>query len=308
MAFTHRPRFLWQLRTRSLELGERTLIMGILNVTPDSFSDGGVFLDTNSAVEHALAMLDQGADLIDIGGESTRPGSSPLTTQQEQDRILPVIEALLHRRPESVLSIDTYKAETARAAIAAGAEIVNDVSGFEWDPEMPRACADLRCGVILMHTRGRPGEWRTQPPLAQKEVVPLVKEGLAHSLERALVAGIDSSRIVLDPGYGFGKAFDNNYPILARQDELLALGRPILAGVSRKSFLGRTLAESLKPSGSADVPPQARANATLTATLAATTAAILAGASVVRVHDVRPAFEAARIADAILSAHQAVKQ
>ncbi len=303
MAFTRRPRFTWRLRTRSLELGERTLIMGILNVTPDSFSDGGVFFNTSSAVDHALSMLDQGADLIDIGGESTRPGSSPLTAQQEQDRILPVIEAILRERPACVLSIDTYRAETARAVIAAGAEIVNNVSGFEWDPEMPRACADFRCGVILMHTRGRPNEWRTQPPLAQNKVVPLVKEGLAHSLELALSAGIDPSRIVLDPGYGFGKAYDNNYPLLAHQDELLELGHPILAGVSRKSFLGRTLARRpLSNSATAtklpELPPQARGNATL----AATTAAILAGAGIVRVHDVRAALEAARIADAIIAA------
>jgi dihydropteroate synthase len=210
-----------------------------------------------------------------------------------------------------VLSIDTYHAETARAAIAAGAEIVNDVSGFKWDPDLPRACADLRCGLILMHTRGRPNEWRTQPPFAQNEVVPLVKSGLAQSLERALAAGIDRSRVVLDPGYGFGKAYDNNYPLLAHQDELLELGQPLLAGVSRKSFLGRTLARApernLSPASAAstnspeippDIPPQARGNATL----AATTAAILAGASIVRVHEVRPALEAASIADAILSA------
>jgi dihydropteroate synthase len=309
MTFVRRPRFTWQLRTRSLPLGERTLVMGVLNVTPDSFSDGGAFFDTNSAVQHALSMLDQGADLIDIGGESTRPRSQefgthdPISSQQEQDRVLPVIEAVLRDRPKSVLSIDTYKAETARAAIAAGAEIVNDVSGFEWDLAMPQACADLQCGVILMHTRGRPNEWRTQPPLAQNEVVPLVKSGLAQSLECALAAGIDRSRIVLDPGYGFGKAFDNNYPLLAHQDELLELGAPLLAGVSRKSFLGRTLARSLSLNTAAaieppDVPPQARGNATL----AAATAAILAGASIVRVHDVRPALEAARIADAIVAA------
>ena len=298
MAFVRRPNSTWQLRTRSLPIGERTLVMGVLNVTPDSFSDGGQFLNPAIAVQHALFMLDEGADLLDIGGESTRPGSQPITTEDEQDRVLPVTEAILRERPTSVLSIDTYRAATARAAIAAGCEIVNDVSGFQWDPTMPEACADLRCGVVLMHTRGRPGEWRTQPRLAQEEVVPLVKAGLAQSLEKALATGIDRNRIVLDPGYGFGKAYDNNYPLLAHLDELLTLGHPLLAGVSRKSFLVRILAETQASTtaATADIPPEARANATL----AATTAAILAGASIVRVHDVRPAIEAAHIADAIL--------
>jgi dihydropteroate synthase len=300
MAFVRRPRFNWQLRTRSLALRERTLIMGVLNVTPDSFSDGGAFFEPNAALEHALAMLDHGADLIDIGGESTRPGSTqPIGSGEEQTRVLPVLEAILRERPQSVLSIDTYKAETARAAVTAGAEIVNDISGFQWDPEMARTCAASGCGVVLMHTRGRPPEWRTQPHLSQEEVVPLVQSGLARSLDQALAAGIDRSRIVLDPGYGFGKAYDNNYPLLAHQEELLILGQPILAGVSRKSFLGRTLARTISPATNPpDFPPHARGNATL----AAVTAAILAGASIVRVHDVRPAVEAARIADAILAA------
>ena len=297
MAFARRPACTWQLRTRSLPLGERTLVMGVLNVTPDSFSDGGAFLNPERAVQHALSMLDQGADLIDVGGESTRPGSQPLSTQEEQARVLPVLEALLRERPTSVLSIDSYRAATARAAIAAGAEIVNDVSGFQWDPDLPQVCADLRCGVILMHTRGRPSEWRTQPRLAQEEVVPLVKTGLTQSLKAALATGIDRSRIVLDPGFGFGKAYDNNYPLLAHLDELLAIGAPLLAGVSRKSFLARTLSEIGSGGRTADIAPEARANATL----AATTAAILGGASLVRVHDVRPAVEAARIADAILA-------
>ena len=296
MAFVRRSASVWQLRARTLALGERTFVMGVLNVTPDSFSDGGQFHSPSAAVDHALALLDEGADLLDIGGESTRPGlqSMTVTAQQEQDRVLPVLEGILRARPASVLSIDTYKAETARAAVQSGAEIVNDISGFHWDPAMPAACAELHCGVVLMHTRGRPPDWRTLPRLAPAAVVPLVRDGLAASLQLALAAGVESARVVLDPGYGFGKAFDNNYPLFAHQDELLALGRPLLAGVSRKSFLGRTLADP----GSPDVPVQARGNATL----AATTAAILAGASIVRVHDVRPALEAARIADAILAA------
>ncbi len=294
MAFTRRTPFTWRLGSRTLALGERTLVMGVLNVTPDSFSDGGEFLDPRVAVPRALRMLDEGADLIDIGGESTRPGTTrPITAQQEQDRVLPVIEGILRERPESVLSIDTYKAETARSAVRAGAQIVNDVSGFGWDAAMPAACAQLGCGVVVMHTRGRPNEWRTQPRLAQEDVVPLVKSGLARSLEMARAAGIDHSSVVLDPGFGFGKAYENNYPLLAHLDELLALGQPLLAGVSRKSFLGSTLG-----AGAADVGVKARENGTL----AATTAAILAGASIVRVHEVRPAVEAAKIADAILGA------
>lgn len=292
MAFVRRPAASWQLRTRSLALGERTLIMGILNVTPDSFSDGGMFQDRSAAVGHALAMIEAGADIIDVGGESTRPGAAALQPEAERDRVVPVIEGILRARPDALLSIDTYKSPTAQAAVAAGAEIVNDVSAFAWDPEMAAACARLRCGVVLMHTRGRPQEWRTLPHLADEEVVPLVRCGLGKALENATAAGVERARIVLDPGYGFGKAYDSNYPLLAHLDELLSLGQPLLAGVSRKSFLARTLAGET----GTDVPMNARNNATI----AATTATILAGASIVRVHDVRPAFEAARIADAIL--------
>ena len=297
MAFVRRPAAAWQLRSRSLALGARTLVMGVLNVTPDSFSDGGLYLSADAAGARALALLDEGADLVDIGGESTRPGLAVLTVSahEEQDRILPVIEAVLRERSQAVLSVDTYKAETARAAVAAGAEIVNDISGFAWDPAMASTCAEFGCGVVVMHTRGLPPEWPTLPRLAASEVVPLVRSGLAQSLDLAAQAGLSRSRIVLDPGYGFGKIFGENHPLLAHQDELLALGQPLLAGVSRKSFLGRILGAAL---GAADVPASARGNATL----AATTAAILAGASIVRVHEVRPALEAAAIADAVLAA------
>jgi dihydropteroate synthase len=297
MAFVRRSAAAWKLRTRSLALGVRTLVMGVLNVTPDSFSDGGLFLGADAATAQALALLDQGADLLDIGGESTRPGLAALTVsaQEEQDRILPVLSAILRERPQAVLSVDTYKAATARAAVAAGAEIVNDISGLAWDSEMPSTCADLQCGVVLMHTRGRPPDWRTLPRLEASAVVPLVREGLAQSLQSALAAGIDPSRIVLDPGYGFGKIFSENHPLLAHQDELLVLGQPLLAGISRKSFLGRILSVALDIP---NVPAGERGNATL----AATTAAILAGASIVRVHDARPAREAAAVADAILAA------
>lgn len=294
MPFTRRIDFSWELRTRSLLLGARTLVMGVLNVTPDSFSDGGLYHGTRDAVAHGLRILNEGADILDIGGESTRPGQpQAVSADEEQQRVLPVIEAILAERPQSVISIDTYKAETARAAVAAGAEIVNDVSGFLWDEAMAAACAELQCGVVLMHTRGRPHDWLSQPRLAADEVLPLVKRGLSERLQAALDAGIARDRIVLDPGYGFGKRLENNYPLLAHQPELRELGQPILAGVSRKSFLARAMKHL---HGGKEAPMDARLNATV----AATTAAILAGADIVRVHDVRPSVEAARIADAIL--------
>lgn len=296
MGFRCRDEFVWRLHTRSLQLGTRTLVMGVLNITPDSFSDGNRFLDPEVATEHALRMFDEGADLVDIGGESTRPGSyEPVSTEEEQRRVLPVIEAVLKARSDSILSLDTYKASTANAAANAGAEIVNDISALSWDTEMAATCARLKCGVVLMHTRGKSAEWRDLPRLAPDEVVPLVKDGLAKSLRMADEAGIELDRVVIDPGYGFGKSFDENYPLLAHQDKLRELGRPILAGVSRKSFLGRKLTEFF---GGKDAPITQRGSATI----AATVAAILAGAHIVRVHDVRPAAEAARIADAILSA------
>ncbi|MBV8115069.1 MAG: dihydropteroate synthase [Silvibacterium sp.] len=296
MAFRRRDEFVWRLRTRSLQLGSRTLVMGVLNVTPDSFSDGDLYLDPEAAKARTLGMFDEGADIVDIGGESTRPGRyEAVSAEEERRRVLPVIKAVLKAKPDGVLSIDTYKASTAEAAVDAGAEIVNDISALKWDPEMARRCRRLKCGVALMHTRGKPAEWRTLPRLAPDEVVPLVKQALAESLRIADEAGIERDRVVLDPGYGFGKSFDENYPLLARQEELRELGRPILAGVSRKSFLGRRLAEFYDGK---DAPITQRGNATI----AATVAAILAGAHIVRVHDVRQAAEAARIADAILGA------
>ncbi|HZU10058.1 MAG TPA: dihydropteroate synthase [Pseudacidobacterium sp.] len=294
MTFTRRSKFTWELRTRSLEMGSRTLVMGVLNVTPDSFSDGGQFLHVSTAVPQGLRMLDEGADILDIGGESTRPGQKEvLSAEEEQARVLPVIEGIRRARPDVIISVDTYKAATAIAAVRAGAEIINDVSGLLWDAEMAAACARLECGVVLMHTRGRPDQWKSQPPLKPEEVLPLVRNELRERLEDARKAGIAREKIVLDPGYGFGKRLDENYPLLANQSELLELDQPLLVGVSRKSFL----AHALKPLYQGkDAPIAAR----LHATIAATTAAILAGASVVRVHDVRPVVEAAHIADAIL--------
>lgn len=292
----------WKLRTRSLELGKRTLVMGIVNITPDSFSDGGNYLDPQAAIAHALRLLNEGADLLDLGAESTRPGShagradeATVSAGEEQARLLPVIEGILNAVPQAVLSADTYKSSTAHASLAAGVEIINDVSGFLWDEDMPAVCAEYRCGIALMHTRGRPDEWRTQAKLSPAALIDTVRTGLTASLETASRFGIAPESIVLDPGYGFGKKFDENYTLLARQAELLSLGRPLLAGLSRKSFLGHALAP---PHGGKQAPLESRE----AAGIAALTTAILHGASIVRVHDVRHAIEAARIADAILAA------
>lgn len=294
MPFQRRDEYVWQLRTRRLELGRRTVVMGVLNVTPDSFSDGGRFLYPDTAAADALRMFEQGADLVDVGGESTRPGKrEEVSADEEQRRVLPVIESILKAKPDALLSADTYKSTTARRAVEMGVEIVNDVSALGWDDAMAETCSELRCGVVLMHTRGRPDEWRELPGLAKDDVPPLVKEGLRKSLQKARAAGIAAERIAIDPGYGFGKRLGENYPLLAHQDELRELGRPVLAGVSRKSFLGWALKDL---HGGANAPVTERGNATL----AATAATILAGAHVVRVHDVRAAVEAARVADAVL--------
>jgi dihydropteroate synthase len=287
----------WRLRGRTLELGRRTLVMGVVNITPDSFSDGGRFLDPQAAVAHALGLLDEGADLLDLGAESTRPGSqaggsATVNSDEELARLLPVLEGILKARPAAIVSVDTYKAETARAALAAGAEIVNDVSGLCWDPALAKVCAEAGCGLVLMHTRGRPQEWAAQRQYAPVEVLEMVRTGLQTSLDKAAAAGVRSASIVLDPGYGFGKRGEENFALLARQAELLDLGRPLLAGVSRKSFLGRALAPLY---GGKTAPVEARD----TASVAAQVTAILHGASIVRVHSVRAAVEAALVADAL---------
>jgi dihydropteroate synthase len=315
-----RPVFQWSLGERALELGKRTLIMGIVNVTPDSFSDGGQFLDRDQAVAHAEQLLQEGADILDIGGESTRPGARvdagdseaaelkkglanlkagtlaaahqpAVSAEEELKRVLPVIADLKKKHPAAVLSVDTYKADVARAAVGAGAEIVNDVSGFRWDAQMAKTVAALKCGAVLMHMRGRPEEWRTLPP--PEDIVLLVKRELKEWAEKSVLAGVRRERIVLDPGFGFGKSFDENYPLLGRFSELQAAGFPLLAGTSRKSFIGRTLGRDGKA-----VPPEGR----LYGTLATETALILKGAHILRTHDVKAAVEAARVADAILQA------
>jgi dihydropteroate synthase len=297
-----RPVFDWNIGSRVLPLGKRTLVMGIVNVTPDSFSDGGQFLDPEKALAHALRLLDEGADIIDIGGESTRPGAKvatsgaekkgdairTVTEKQELDRVIPVIKQLKQKRPDAVVSVDTYKANVARAAVEAGAEIVNDVSAFRWDPKMAKTIAELKCGAVLMHMRGRPEEWRAQPPVA--DIVVLVKRELREWADAAHLAGVKRERIVLDPGFGFGKNFEENYPLLRRFDEFHQLRYPLLAGVSRKSFVGRMLA----PNGQ-DVPVDHR----LYGTLATETVAILKGAQVIRTHDVQACLDAARVADIV---------
>jgi dihydropteroate synthase len=310
--------FQWDIGERVLELGKRTLIMGIVNVTPDSFSDGGHFLDPQKAIEHAERLLAEGADILDIGGESTRPGarvdagepkvsdtkknaaasakqSAPapaVSAEEELKRVLPVIAELKKKNPKAIISVDTYKAAVARSAVAAGAEIVNDVSGFRWDAQMAKTVAELKCGAVLMHMRGRPEEWRTLPPAG--DVVLLVKRELKEWAEKAVLAGVRRHRIVLDPGFGFGKSFDENYPLLAHFSNLQTAGFPLLAGTSRKSFIGRTLA-----AGGKDAMLEGR----LYGTLATETALILKGAHILRTHDVKAAAEIARIADAILQAH-----
>jgi dihydropteroate synthase len=268
--------------------------MGILNVTPDSFSDGGQFLHRAKAVEHALQLLEEGADILDIGGESTRPGAavvleggsrSGVSAEEELDRVLPVIADLKKARPDAVISVDTYKSVVAKAAVKAGAVIVNDVSGLQWDPEMGETCASLECGVVLMHMRGLPETWRSLEEL--EDPLTLVKHELGLVVVKAQEIGIAQDRIVLDPGFGFGKSFEENYPLLAGLEELAELGFPILAGTSRKSFIGR--ASGIEGS----------AAERLSGSLAAMVISIMKGAHLVRVHDVKESVEAARVADAI---------
>ena len=302
--------FHWNLGSRTIELGRRTLIMGVVNVTPDSFSDGGLYFDADKAVAHAEQLLAEGAMLIDVGGESTRPGAGvappresaegasaaetrvrpPVSEEEERKRVLPVIRDLKRRRPDAIVSVDTYKASVARAAIEVGAEVVNDISAFRWDPKMAKTLAELKVGGVLMHTRGRPEEWRALPPIG--DPVLLVKRELRQWAEEAILAGIKRDHLALDPGFGFGKRFEENYPLLARFAELQQVGYPLVAGTSRKSFIGRTLARD-----GHDAPVEQR----LYGTLAAEVALILKGAHIIRTHDVRSAAEASRIADAIVA-------
>src|SRR6266436_7757030 len=287
-----RPVFEWEIGSRVLQPGKRTLIMGVVNVTPDSFSDSGVNFDRDRAVEHALKLLQDGADIIDVGGESTRPGANvvsgddSVSEKEELERVIPVISAVKQKHPQVIVSVDTYKAGVARTAVAAGAEIVNDVSGFLWDPQMRKTLAELKCGAVMMHMRGRPDEWKTLPPLS--DVVTVVKRELRERADAAVMAGMKRERMMIDPGFGFGKNREENYPLLRRLEEFHQLHFPLLVGVSRKSFIGRALAHN---------GTDATVTDRLFGTLAAETVAIMKGAHVIRTHDVRACADAVRIAD-----------
>jgi dihydropteroate synthase len=264
-------------------LGVRTLVMGILNVTPDSFSDGGRYLDPDIAYARALEMQQQGAALIDLGGESTRPDSKRITAAVELDRIAPVLKKLRNKL-DIPISVDTYKSEVAERALDLGAEIINDVSGLTFDPALSGVVNRHDAGLVLMHMRGTPETWAQLKPLP--DVLAAIVQDLKASADRALRAGIERRRIVIDPGIGFGKRGDQNYRILAELGRLHALELPVLVGTSRKSFLGQRLTDEQK----------------LLGTAATVTAAILAGAHIVRVHDVRQMVEVARVADELVNA------
>jgi len=283
------PRKLYRLklRSRALLLGERTLIMGVLNVTPDSFSDGGKFFSLKHAVDGALAMERAGADLLDIGAESTRPGSEGISAAEELQRLLPVLETL-RGRLKIPISVDTRKASVAEIALGAGAALLNDSSGLKNDPRIAEVAAKFGVPLILMHMRGTPQTMQKQP--FAKNVVKDVIAGLRDSVAIARRTGVRKSQIILDPGIGFGKSFKQNYELLARLPELAKLGYPLLVGSSRKGFLGATLAVHGKPA-----PPEAR----IWGTAATVTASILSGAHIVRVHDVAEMAQVAKVADAL---------
>jgi len=273
----------WHLRDRVLRLDGRALVMGIVNVTPDSFSDGGQFSTTDGAVNHALQLVSQGADILDIGGESSRPGAEPVAADEELRRVLPVASALAGRVPVPI-SVDTTKAAVADACLAAGAHIVNDITALRGDPDMTRVAVARRAGVVLMHMQGTPQTMQLDP--RYDDVAAEVCRFLQERLSAAVAAGIELDRVVLDPGIGFGKKSGHNLELLARLGELQALGRPVLLGVSRKGFFGRLLGR--------DVGER------LAASLAAVCHAVALGtAQVVRVHDVRETRDAVTLLAAI---------
>jgi dihydropteroate synthase len=268
---------------RALELGARTLVMGILNVTPDSFADGGLRFDPGRAVADGEQMIEDGADILDVGGESTRPGAAPVPAEEELRRVLPVVRGLT--APNRVpISVDTYKGVVAREAVAAGASIVNDVSGLQYDQDLGRAVAETGAAVILMHTRGRSREMYDLA--VYSDVVQEVRRELQASIDQAAAAGVRLESIIVDPGFGFAKRAEHSYSALAGLPELASLGRPILSGPSRKSFLQLALGERL---------PAARE----WGTAAAVTASVLLGAHIVRVHGVREMVDVVRVADRI---------
>jgi dihydropteroate synthase len=292
-----RRKFRLKLRSRTLILGPHTLVMGVLNVTPDSFSDGGNFFSQEKAVQHALQMERDGADLIDIGAESTRPGSLGINAEEEWSRLAPVLAALLTRL-KIPISVDTRKSKIAARAIESGAELINDVSGLKNDPGIAEISARARVPLILMHMRGEP-ETMQQKPFAH-DALKDVTQGLRESLSIARKAGIANSQIVLDPGIGFGKSYAQNYQLLANLPQLAKLGFPLLVGASRKGFIGKTLAQDGKIAPSAP-PAGITAEIKIWGTAATVTASILQGAHIVRVHDIAQMVSVARIADCILN-------
>jgi dihydropteroate synthase len=283
-----RKKFKLRVGGRAIVLGERTLVMGVLNVTPDSFSDGGKFFRAADAVKAALAMERAGADILDIGAESTRPGSAGISGEEELERLLPVLQGLCGRL-KIPISIDTQKARVAEMAIGAGAEMLNDISGLRQDPKMAEVAARFGVPLILMHMRGTPGTMQKKP--WAKDVMKDVSRGLRESVAIARRAGVRKSQIILDPGIGFGKSFAQNYELLAKLPSLARLGYPLMVGTSRKEFLGATLARKGKPSS---------AEERIWGTAATVTASILQGAHIVRVHDVEEMVQVARVTDCLL--------
>ncbi|HKX34361.1 MAG TPA: dihydropteroate synthase [Actinomycetota bacterium] len=275
----------WRVGERVFDCSERTLVMGILNITPDSFSDGGRFLDRATAVAHATRMVDEGADILDVGGESTRPGSNPVSADEELERVHPLIERLAELHPAVPVSIDTRKADVAAEALDAGATIVNDVSGGA-DPAMFDVVRDREAAVVLMHMQGDPTTMQEAPHY--DDVVGEVHEYLRQRIEAAELAGIDPERIAIDPGIGFGKDLDHNLELMHGVDALLDLGRPVLVGPSRKKFIGTIL----------DLPVEERVEGTVGAVVWM----VARGAHLVRVHDVREVVRAVRVSDAIARA------
>ena len=280
----NRRHFQWKLPERELLAGERTLIMGVLNVTPDSFSDGGNYLDPDRAFARAIELEEQGADIIDMGAESTRPGSERVSEAEELRRLVPVLKRLRGKLAVPI-SVDTYKSAVAEKALEYGAEIINDPSGLTFDPQLARVAVNHNAALIINHMRGTPETWAKLPPL--KDVMGAIQHDLDAAVHRAVRTGVDRARIAIDPGLGFGKRREQNAEILARLEELESLELPIVVGPSRKSFLPQT--------------DKAEAPLLQCATAAAVTAAILGGAHLVRVHDVAEMKPVVEVADQVLS-------
>jgi dihydropteroate synthase len=278
-----RKEYILQVNGKSFILGRRTWIMGILNITPDSFSDGGLYFETDKAIEHGLRLISEGADIIDIGGESTRPGSDPIPVDEEIKRISPVI-AGLRKRTKSLISVDTSKSEVALAAIAEGADIINDISALRNDPKMISVAAQSGAPVILMHMKGTPKTMQHNP--SYDNVLLEIKSFLEKKIELAVANGIDREKIIIDPGIGFGKRFEDNLTLIRNLNELAVLDQPILVGISRKSFIGKIL----------DLPPGEREEGTLASAIIS----VIQGAHILRVHEVAPVKRAILVAETIL--------